>query len=353
MNIYKKNVKNIILFTGVSLFVYATVIFTIDPLQQYRKASFYKPMFVNQRYINPGLVKTHEYNTVIIGASETENFNPRYVDEQLKVKTLKLSIEGSNVFENELMLNTAIKTGEVKNIIYSIDTYAFHKDLTSLKLSKIPLYLYDDNIFNDYKYLLNIDIFKKYLIKIALGNFFNKKDFTKPIEKFQYWGDKFHTRKQELLIEANKLLLKYKIPNYDEQYYNYMVNLFDNTILRNVKKNKNINYYFIFSPYLINFWIPTKNNHFQENINFKKHVILELLKFQNVKIYDFQDIEKIIYNFNNYQGITHYKPSINDYIIDSIKNNKYRVNSIIKINQFYKSLTDKASIEAKLKRYND
>jgi len=258
MNFYKKSVKNILLSIGISLLLYATLIFVIDPIQQYRKASFYKPMFTNQRYLNPGLVKTYDYDTVIIGASETENFNPIYIDKQLNVKTLKLSIEGSNVFENELMLETAITTGKVKNVIYSIDTFAFHQESASLKYSKLPLYLYDESILNDYKYLLNIDIFKKYLIKIILGNVFNKKKFTQPIEKFQYWGDKFQTRKQKLLIETDKLLSKHEIPNYDKEYYTNMINLFDTQMLTNIKNNKDINYYFIFPPYLINFWIPTE-----------------------------------------------------------------------------------------------
>jgi len=135
MNIYKKSIKNILLSVGISLFIYATLIFLIDPIQQYRKASFYKPMFTNQRYLNPGLVKTYDYNMVIIGASETENFNPIYIDKQLDVKTLKISIEGSNIFENELMLETAIKTGKVKKVIYSIDTFAFDKEICMIRVS--------------------------------------------------------------------------------------------------------------------------------------------------------------------------------------------------------------------------
>jgi len=352
MNIYEKSVKNILLSVGISLLLYATLIFVIDPIQQYRKASFYKPMFTNQRYLNPGLIKTYNYDTVIIGASETENFNPIYIDKQLDVKTLKLSIEGSNIFENELMLATAIKTGKVKKVIYSIDTFAFDKELASLKYSKLPLYLYDKSLLNDYKYLLNIDIFKKYFIKIILGNVFNKKKFIQPIEKFQYWGDKFQTRKQKLLIETDKLLSKYKIPNYDKKYYNNMINLFDTQMLTSIKDNQNIDYIFIFPPYLINFWIPTEKNHVQENIDFKKYIVTKLLKLQNVKIYDFQDVEDIVYDFNNYQGITHYKPSINKYMIDCIKKDKYRLNSIKRIYNFYKSLINKDSIESNLKRYN-
>jgi len=212
--------------------------------------------------------------------------------------------------------------------------------------------LYDTSILNDYKYLLNIDIFKKYLIKITLGNFFNKKKFTQPIEKFQYWGDKFQTKKQKLLIETDKLLSRYEIPKYDKKYYDNMINLFDVQMIKSIKSHQNIDYTFIFPPYLINFWIPTETNHVQENIDFKKYIVTKLLKLQNVKIYDFQDIEDIVYDFNNYQGVTHYKPSINKYIIDAIKENKYRLYSNKRIEDFYKILMNKDSIETHLKRYN-
>lgn len=46
---------------------------------------------------------------------------------------------------------------------------------------------------------------------------------------------------------------------------------------------------------------------------------------ENVKIFDFQDIESITFNLDNYRDITHYSKEINEYIIDCIASGKQRV----------------------------
>jgi len=73
--------------------------FIIDPLQQYRQASFYKPYFSNQRFMNPGMVKTADYNTLIIGTSTSENFVPEEVNKTLNIISLKVPFNGGTAYE--------------------------------------------------------------------------------------------------------------------------------------------------------------------------------------------------------------------------------------------------------------
>ena len=47
--------------------------FVVDPLQFYRQASFYPPQYSsNQRYQNPALARTQDFDTVVLGTSHME-----------------------------------------------------------------------------------------------------------------------------------------------------------------------------------------------------------------------------------------------------------------------------------------
>ena len=70
-------VRNFIFLSVIPFLLLFAFNFTVDPLQFYRPASFYEPYYsMQQRYQNPGLARNFPYDTVIIGASMSENFVP-------------------------------------------------------------------------------------------------------------------------------------------------------------------------------------------------------------------------------------------------------------------------------------
>ena len=168
------SIKAIKTVTFFLLFVIITNFIT-DPYQHYRKTTIYPAFFGgDQKYLNPGLAKNYIYDAVIIGTSMTENFYVPNANKELNAKFLKLSISGSTAYEQKLILNQAIKTKQVKKVLWGLDIYSLNGKVEQYRNGKknFPLYLYDDNIFNDYKYLLNKDtlfeffkILKKYYIK--------------------------------------------------------------------------------------------------------------------------------------------------------------------------------------------
>ena len=60
--------------------------------------------------------------------------------------------------------------------------------------------------------------------------------------------------------------------------------------------------------------------------DFKKYIVNKVDDLDNVSFFDFQDYEGII-DLNNYKDTTHYKPELNDMMINHIYNNKCVVNS--------------------------
>lgn len=314
------------------IILYGVLVFILDPLQQYRKASFYKPHFRNQRYINPGLAKNYTYDTVIIGTSMSENFLPSDIDHMFNTETLKLSIEGSTGYEQNQILNVALKTKKVKNVFWVIDLLTFEGEKMRIKNGDraLPFYLYDDSIWNDYKYLINIDMLKKYGIKIFLGNVFGINKHAVPLERFQYWGDSFKDNKGKLLKEANLISVasihSAEIFNLNDSYLSELKESFDYNVFDFVSSHKKVNFNIIFPPYSALFWVrEKKNNKFESLIALKQYIVKKTKNNNNVKIYDFQNVKSIIYNFSNYRDYSHYSSEINDYMLHSIQNESHRI----------------------------
>jgi len=73
---YKKSVIRTLLFSSIIIGVPGLMNYIVDPFQQYRKP-WYNPYFPPQieRYLNPGLAKNYDYDSILIGTSQVETFN--------------------------------------------------------------------------------------------------------------------------------------------------------------------------------------------------------------------------------------------------------------------------------------
>src|SRR5690606_23159968 len=150
--------RTLAVFLACSLLLSALLVltaFVVDPLQVYRKIDWYKPVFsTEQRYQNPGLAKHYDYDTIIIGTSMTENFLPSVVDQAVGGKTMKLSIRGSTAGEHHEIAKVALETGKVKTVIWGLDYFSLKSGVRDDQ-GPFPFYLYDDNLWNDFRYWFN------------------------------------------------------------------------------------------------------------------------------------------------------------------------------------------------------
>lgn len=119
------NKKFIKIFFSLSLLFLSIVAlfnFIIDPYQQYRKPTLYKTFYGgNQRALNTGLAKNHNYNSVVIGSSMTENFLISKVSEIIN-NPIKLSISGGSAHEIFNTLNTVFKSNNnIETVLIGLD----------------------------------------------------------------------------------------------------------------------------------------------------------------------------------------------------------------------------------------
>jgi hypothetical protein len=315
----------------------------MDPYQQYRKASFYKVPFENERELNSGLAKNFDYDSVVIGTSMMENFN---IDDLHNIlhfdKPIKLTMAGSSAYEQKIILNTALRHQKVKNVLWGIDFLSFYGKADRLKHGEafFPNYLYDENILNDYKYLLSSDTLGR-VFEIFLKN--KEDDWLYDYSKMYEWKSK---TKDKNILSAVKNRWDHRElfdneASKDEKKLDCLKKNFETNVYPMIKNNKDVQFILIFPPYSI---LADKTyqerGQLQEFINFKFYIIKLLSTYKNVKIYDFQISKQITYNLLNYYDLYHYNKIISHLILEEIQTDKYNTKRIDYVNESQKFLND-------------
>lgn len=299
--------------------------YIIDPLQHYRKATWYKTCFCEDgRYLNPGLARHFDYDSIIIGTCMTENFIPSYIHKKLGINAMKLPIQCASGYEENLVMETAISTGKVKHVIYGMDFDSFKGDAKrqSYGAGSMPVHLYDTSYLNDYKYLLNLDTLINQGRHSLAATIFNRSEKL-DIDMAYYWG-KYFTFSRKNALRAWKERKAMKKSDVEMHRFNVLKEHFDQNIMPHIRDNPQIQFYIFYPPYSILAWINTSEDGLLEDaLAMNRYVFESTKRFKNVKIFNFQDAGDITLDLENYRDPTHYSPAINELIIDSIAMDAY------------------------------
>ncbi|SDF57707.1 Copper amine oxidase N-terminal domain-containing protein [Fontibacillus panacisegetis] len=323
-----KNIRFVIKFLIlVILFssVVGTFVYVVDPLQQYRKAS-YSPLFSGQqRYQNPGLAKNYTYDMIIIGSSMTENFVPSKVGESLDGNVLKLSIEGSTAKEQRMIADVAINTGQVKKVLWGLDYFSLRENSVRDEES-FPFYLYDGNKWNDFKYIFNISN-----VKHAFGTLLLPKDqYTRfrNLDLLNNWDSSAQYGPDQVFAKWKEARFAEQTTSENEPSLDVVKQRFEDHIISLIKAHPEIEFTFYYPPYSIvrqQVWYSLNPARFSNQQAMKKYMFEQFSNFNNVKVFDFQSDSSITYDLSLYKDLSHHSAGVNQSIIEAIAADTHRV----------------------------
>lgn len=292
---------------GLMLFNYS-----VDPIQFYRKAA--QPVFVlNQRYQIPGLIRNYEFDTAFIGTSHSENFIPSSLDRELGTKSLNLAISGSSAAEQKNVVELAVKSGKLKQVIWEMNYRSFSGINPNLvEGGEFPTYLYQVNPLSHIQYLFSIGS-----LWMSVKNLLGKGPVE--LDKLNYWGDK----------EKNKFDGKHVLEHFCRIKSNgdrapLPLN-FDVSIEENLGKiinaNPQVAFHLFFPPFsFYNFFLGNE----KEAVNLFRIKIYQLARLhQNVFLHDFMARYDVIGNKKYYKDIEHFAPAISEVIVRDIAKGFY------------------------------
>ncbi len=302
--------------------------YVIDPLQFYRRSYYFNNiLYPYQRFQNPGLARTYNYDSIILGTSMTENFLPSDVKKILGFDVLKLSISAGSAYEQRRIFEVAEDTGKVKNVIWGIDLSSFRGEVTrkGSNEDEFPEYMYDSDFFNDYMYLLNdktteysINTLIRYICSGPAKKYIN-------VERYSFWypyadfGEAEMKARGEVFERNNEGMGR----DYDIKE---IIASAEANLIAVIEKNPEIDFYLYYTPASVMrelYFI--KEGIYEIQTEFKQYLNEKLLKHDNVKLFDFQAAEEIVLDLSRYSDYSHYDLATIRYVLECMNENRYLV----------------------------
>lgn len=340
---YKKFFRTTLILIVVALVAFGSIIYVFDPYFKYHAPYFgLKPNITSNIYQNPGLASNFDYDSIIIGSSMTENFRASWFDEAFDANTMKLSYPAGRLHNYSFILKKAYENNDIENVFWGLDIDPLIDE--HLKdYFEMPEYMYDDNMLTDVNYVLNKSILFQSVCEMIVKN---KNNQIRPIDEAYTWDYKSNFSKESVI---NSYWFPEKIKT-DVDYSYYMDNAKLNLelMLPLINDHPETKFYIFVPPYSILFWhYRFAKNDLETVMSVLDYALGELLNYDNVRLFYFQNDENIITNLDNYKDYTHYNGEINRYILESMRDGKYEVNG-----ETYKNELKKMYILAKEYNYD-
>ncbi len=315
-------------FIAILAFAAMLTIFA-DPYFHYHKPfAGIRYLLHDERYQNDGIVDHFDYNAVITGTSMTENFKTSEFDALFDARTVKVPFSGGSHREVcELLTSAFDHNNNIKYVVRSIDLFrAFEgKDSRDYSADLYPTYLYDDNPFNDVRYLFNKTVFFKETIGVLRRTKGNSPMVS--FDEYAAWWPYYEFGPAAIMENYARNKVEYT-GNSDitEEEYNNIRENFEVNVLSLAKGHPETVFYVFVSPYSIYFFdYINEMGELDRYQKAERYILSLLMGYDNIRVFSFFTKYDEICNPNNYRDVAHYHARINSEILNCMKEDKYRI----------------------------
>ena len=315
----------LVLFTlGIGLSAYAVV--TIDPFFHFHAPLtdrfFYQ--LNSERNQNDGITRHFEYTGMIIGTSETELFKASLAEKLFGGTFIKTPHFGGAYREMNDSIARALKRNpELKTVIRGLDIeyLLYDKDEMRYELSTFPFYLYDDDLLNDIRYVLNRSVLFDRICGMISAR--SKKNFKPGITTFDhygYWFKGFSVGPEAVCPEGLTNPEAGDLDPMSEKTKTRIRAGFRQNITDLAEQYPDVTFNLFLTPYSLAWWRDmVAAGTAAKWADAEKVLTEEALRYPNIRLFSWNDRTDIIGNLNNYVDKTHYGPWICDQILQYIQ----------------------------------
>lgn len=354
---YRKKFSITLLTLLIPMILIIVGMIVIDPYFAYHKPINGIPYTLEEdAYINAGVLKNFDYDSVIIGSSLAALMEPSIVDEKLGANTVKATISGASTRNGAFLMEYALNNKDICNIIYSLDYNALLGDTKHLDRA-LPQYLYDKNPLNDLEYILNKDIWID-----GVFTLYDKNRNTPLITDFDeaYGFDKYVQFSRTSVVSnmpesffSDNIDTSFTEYSCAEDYIDAISNIepqpavidnINDNIVPLLEGNPNVQFYIYMAPMPVLAWYSTIADEGETGINQVcanlYYVFNELSKYDNCHLGFFysEDITHDIYRFCD---LIHWDRNVGRYILNSLIDGKNNVKPGLaaeKVYEFYEHI---------------
>ncbi len=319
----KKWFFSCLIMTVTILAIIGTMVFVVDPFFHYRapnKNLFYR--LYDQRSQNDGITKHFDYDAIITGTSMAENFKASQFEERFGLKTIKVVYSGATYKETNDNLIVSFESGhDPKYVLKPLDYSLLVKDKDELRLDmgEYPEWLYNDNPFDDVKYLLNKDVVLKYAMRSVLwylqgyeGGYTDFDNYSRTAEDNTYGKDC-------VLAGRKKFQKPDEIISATDEEMDMLYGNIEQNVVSIAREHPETTFIYFFPPYSMAYFGELyENGELEKMIGFKEAAIDKMLECDNIHIYSFTLHDEITADLDRYRDVAHYDSEVNENIIDWI-----------------------------------
>jgi hypothetical protein len=325
-----------LLVAGVAISAVGVFNAWIDPFMQYRMPT-YQPRFVTgfARYINAGLARNLEYESVLVGSSYAMNFRNSDFDREFGGRTVNLTMPGMYVSEGRKVVTYAASLKRLRHVFFGLDYFAF---VESENRYEFPDYLYDGRWTNDGPYLLSFDTLKR-SIYIALNR--DPKNFNTDSDMPWSWVGKggvplgrdraladYATKKRACSVSPTACFSAGFIftGTTNRNRLDEMERVAREQIAPLVALLSDTEFEFFLPPYSALRWmLDAEAGGLPAILRFRIYVAQLIAQYPNAHLHDFQALENLVCDLDHYVDVGHYGPNDNRMMVSAMRSGKYLV----------------------------
>ena len=303
----KKFIRNFIIQAAVFLTGIGAIVVIIDPFFHYHEpVGSLKAVVTKAEYQCIGTVHNFDYDGLVLGSSVAENYNNRWFDEAFGGTTIK-----------------GIKSSAATvDLVYYLDIFALTADAEKeFPDESLPLYLYNENPFDDVKYIWNKDVVFEHIPYMFAMTYLDDYDEGTSYNWAQY---KTFSKEDTLKHYSRPESIQ---PMIEEEAYKENVDANITLIENVVRKHPEVTFRFICPPYSMLWWDAAyRNGETEQNLYASEQAAWRLLGYENVEMYYFQNMEELITDLDCYMDMVHFSDEVNHQIVQWMGKGEYRLN---------------------------
>jgi hypothetical protein len=340
--------RNLLRFLCAAVAVMLTAValnFVVDPLQLFRPARFYPPMYSNDsRMEDAGLVRSQAFDTVFVGTSLAIHFRQSDIDRLLGVHSLKLSMTGANSHEQSFVLAAALER-HPRRVIWEMDDWIFRDapevdadiylpaDLYRRNIKGVAQYLFSAAMTRESLWMLarSIPPLQKTVARLTTGVLFkfpisDVDDINVLAPTFDVAG--FYNAKRAMAEFVDLTSPAHRSSLSEGYNYDAMVRNFEHDAIGLIEKNPDVKFDIYFPPYSILQFVAMRDASpatLKIVYDFTAYISRRLAQFPNVSLRDFREAEGITHDLGNYGDIVHHSPVIDLKVLAMLASGQYLV----------------------------
>ncbi len=309
--------------TVASLVIIAGCVFWTDPFFHYRKPRdyFYYRLY-DQRSQNDGITKHFEYDGIITGTSMAENFKQSQFDNLFGTNSIKVTYSGATYKEINDNLKVAFESGhDVAYVLRPLDYTLLVRDKDELRLDmgEYPVYLTNDNPFDDIKYLINKDVIGRYVVPLFLEYLKGTAGGHTDFDEYSYTAFLHTYSKDDALNGRKEFNDPEKVNDVSEDELMMMVENIRANVTDLAKEYPETTFLYFYPPYSMAYFGGLwEAGDLDKMMVYKKAATELMLQYDNIHVYDFATAIDLTKDLERYRDEGHYDAEMNEWIIDRI-----------------------------------